>query len=339
MNPATQFITNYPCQREIEIPSGFGSLSDYTYVSSAAAIVFLLALLAKDFNYCSGPTLSLTYSPLTRRVQLETTPNPVSGKLSTDICRDRRFVVQPVEVKLSFFGLGTLHANILLIDHQKREIELFEPYGPSALWYQPVYNFIRELAASSGYRVIPLEEWCPMAGPQQYTKSWICAAITNFYIFSRFYDPAYPRERIVQELINLGTANLEDLMKRFICFELEYLDREHLQVLVSLNTLFVDPRLWIFSGGLSRWDKITGRILLLRALMEATPATPVTEAIYSKYRDILSRISDAIRTMNIERGERWVNYLESNRDMIERDIQVLTNNQPSLWTRLRRFIY
>ena len=125
------------------------------------------------------------------------------------------------------------HANILIIDHQHKHVELHEPHGSAPSYYNKT-NFIELLKRGinkhySDYKLVPPAAICPAAvGPQTLENSdrlsialfgdpsgW-CAAWSLYYLFMRAqYPELKPHELMHHLLQNFQRTTLYD-MKRFI---------------------------------------------------------------------------------------------------------------------------
>lgn len=243
MSRAIRFVQNYPCL------SNVATMSVYQHVNIIQR--FLLPLIARDFGYCSGPHFNLKYYESTDRVVVDP-----GSYLAIKVCPHLRYVVQILRIEFPEEP-GFNHVNMILIDHQKQEIELFEPNGITVSWYLPIIYALENYA--DDYRLIPFQTKCPrLLGPQMVSRTLNCATYSMFYAFARFYDPNLPREVLVDELSSMTPDELNFLTNQFLCFEYEYAVRHSLFDLLDLRVKAISVYLDKRSNSIA-WD-LYGRI-------------------------------------------------------------------------------
>ena len=134
----------------------------------------------------------------------------------------KRFVVIPIAI---FSYANTGHANLLIVDKQKKVIEHYDPYGSNGLFAaltqsNVLSKRIEETVQYLGYTFVPLEKTCPLFGPQSreelykcseamipqiQNKIGLCLIWSLFFIHLRLtYPDLDPKETITKSIKSLS---------------------------------------------------------------------------------------------------------------------------------------
>jgi hypothetical protein len=169
------------------------------------------------------------------------------SKLSDVCARKSNVMLVPVGLRLwkeDKQGMPRMwaHANMLLVDHRKRRIELFEPHGyahSDVELEQRVHDFMREHAAKklgldASYSFVTPYDECPaQPGPQSSghtnkdskairpckNQGGYCRAYSCIYAHLRLLAPdAEPRETL-DAMIALGPLETQDMVLRYVSWQ------------------------------------------------------------------------------------------------------------------------
>ena len=164
------------------------------YLQTTYTEGFIFALLAKLSNVCMNKMLYFIIQGLVWK--------SCSYQLATfnkNRCSNR-FEIIPVNY---IFTGNTLHVNVILIDHQNREIELFEPYGASRVTQSCDKQLIDILDQMyPNYKVIFPEIFCPI-GPQTVEKSGSCFIWSALYFYLRINCLQLSRRGLTDAMLDL----------------------------------------------------------------------------------------------------------------------------------------
>jgi hypothetical protein len=126
------------------------------------------------------------------------------------------------------------HSNVLLINIEKRTIELFEPHG-NAYWTNSVFEEIKTYLSAQypNYQFIHPLDYCPNISIQALTGDSLCINWTALYVSLRMICPDIPRDKVINGLMDLGKEGLETLMKKWTVYMYNYSDRYHILEIVD----------------------------------------------------------------------------------------------------------
>ena len=112
------------------------------------------------------------------------------------------------------------HATNIIIDHQNKTIEYYEPNGPADLeWHPRVQKFLQKHFSKEypDYKFIPAENYCSPIGPQGIAGVPYCVVFSFFHLWSRIIAPDLDVEEFIMDLVSRSQSQLQDIIIRFIC--------------------------------------------------------------------------------------------------------------------------
>lgn len=139
-------------------------------------------------------------------------------------------IIVPVSMRIE--GRKSKHANMLIVDHALRTIELFEPHGyrkGSSTFDNR--EFLRlnanKLFSLSNYEFVTPYDTCPLiAGPQHFagkptrcTTGGYCATMSSIYAHVRILAPNDPPVNVVQAILAIGKGKLQEFVLRYLTWQ------------------------------------------------------------------------------------------------------------------------
>jgi hypothetical protein len=122
------------------------------------------------------------------------------------------------------------HTMALLIDHDSKEIELYEPNGETN-WFPLVWDslqgyFYRNLPQFENFKWVSTFDFCPLKGPQAISGKAMCSYFSLLWIYLRIHCPDVSRENLLDSLLLGGKNTLEQLLKGLQCMLKFYADQK-----------------------------------------------------------------------------------------------------------------
>lgn len=113
------------------------------------------------------------------------------------------------------------HETLVLIDHDAKSIEYFDPHG-IAKWNLVVWPVLaKEIGKThAGYQFVPPWETCPLEGMQSIYNIGLCEEYSTLYEFLRFRCPHVPAFDLQVHLTSLGEAAIRELILGWLCFKM-----------------------------------------------------------------------------------------------------------------------
>lgn len=107
-----------------------------------------------------------------------------------------------LKVIITYTGSPESHSNVVLIDHQRKTIELFEPHG-EAKWSVVVLATLQKVLPTKilGYRCLEPLNYGPRTGVQARSGDAYCASWTLLYLATRLNCPTLTREQVLAKLL------------------------------------------------------------------------------------------------------------------------------------------
>lgn len=209
------------------------------YLQNTYTQGFMFAVLAKILGACMNKMLYFKISGLIWKSCTHFLI-PINKKECVN-----KFEVIPINYILSN---NILHTNVILIDHEKRVIEIFEPYGASRITQscdQTINDVLTEMY--SNYKIVFPEIVCSV-GPQTLEKSDSCFLWSALYFYLRIKCYHLSREQLIDGILDLQLNQ----NSRIVTYLKSYLKYGHTHNLILgfgcyLNNLFVDLALEPFS--------------------------------------------------------------------------------------------
>ena len=128
------------------------------------------------------------------------------------------------------------HANYLLYDAKKNEIERFEPHGRASTFTGIEINrAFKNLFAKYGIKYISQFDFCPLYGPQKYDRfgdkrsgdpPGFCQVWSTYWIAARLANPNVSREKLIKYLIDKNhRSKFRSFIRNFSVFLLTEKDK------------------------------------------------------------------------------------------------------------------
>ena len=111
------------------------------------------------------------------------------------------------------------HRSLVMIDHEKAEIEYFDSRGSDEFTKQLqdlIYAELRDYYPN--YRYIEMIDFCPNIGPQKISKDLFCTMWRFLYLSTRVNYPDVDRQRLITEL----SIEPRQVINGYYCSILEY---------------------------------------------------------------------------------------------------------------------
>lgn len=122
------------------------------------------------------------------------------------------------------------HANGILVNNQRKEVQLIEPNGSDVPWRNSSetaligYMTKQSPRLFENYKRIVLEDSCPNIGPQFLADDEFCAAWVQLIIYLCLHCPSLSALQIQQQLTQKGSSYVRQVMQGWMCFSWAYAD-------------------------------------------------------------------------------------------------------------------
>lgn len=118
------------------------------------------------------------------------------------------------------------HAMAIIINNERKTVDVFDSNGKNTPWYLPIFDYITEIINNNpqftGFAMENTPGCLPTYGPQSISGLPMCVLFANLYAILRLLCIDIPPEIIIQELIDLGKAGIQNLLQRFYCYLIDY---------------------------------------------------------------------------------------------------------------------
>jgi hypothetical protein len=183
-------------------------------------------------EYGTLPRIVITLNPMTLEVDKAEVPPTLYDNILN--CKEPWVIVY-----ISIYGwvneetgkpTETGHANILLINKERQEMERFEPHGHETYIYsaESMNAYFANLAALFGYKYISPLDYCPR-GPQSREAAdaeirrmcqslGYCVAWSTMYALMRLLNPEYSRDEVLADIMKGTPQELHMKARRFTAF-------------------------------------------------------------------------------------------------------------------------
>lgn len=163
-------------------------------------------------------------------IELETELIVYGNKMREAIkkCRKNklaRFIFFTLILKIN---VDNNHANIVVIDIEKKTVERFEPHGSSFYFNKDSYKknnivnylFVNEILPNLGlrkYEYIPPENISPKLGIQAKADAFcgMCVTISMMYLHLRLLNPDIDQKKLVKYLLKKDKNKLKNIILRY----------------------------------------------------------------------------------------------------------------------------
>lgn len=151
--------------------------------------------------------------------------------------KNSKYIIHEITI---FWGdKVTGHANVVVVDKEIKEWELFEPHG-DAPWTSVI---LQPLSKRMNYlykdfiMVKPLD-YCPPLGPQRKSGDEQCVNWRLLYIYLRLACPSLSRKEIMERLTDMNKRDLQNMLLKWGCFMWNYfIQREMVQPIRDYHDL------------------------------------------------------------------------------------------------------
>jgi hypothetical protein len=124
-----------------------------------------------------------------------------------------------------FSGTNKPHAMALVIDHKRKQIELFEPNGIvdwTPLVFDALRSYFQQQERFRDYKWISTEQFCPRLGIQSISKFAMCGLYSLLWIYLRIRCPGIDREELNRNLLRGGKTLIDALLSGLQCKVAEF---------------------------------------------------------------------------------------------------------------------
>jgi len=131
------------------------------------------------------------------------------------------------------------HENVIIIDPKSKTIKLYEPYGSSGKYYEPIRQFLikyakkHEQLKTIKFEVLPGDIVCPSSGPQAKSDDSLCGNWSLLFLYTHVQCPHADLYQIQELLAGLTKDRLEVIMQGWACFLWNYIEEEHIKDVVD----------------------------------------------------------------------------------------------------------
>ena len=190
-----QNIVNYPCE--------MGYIDEKYHFVRVHHVEFL-KWLVPQFNACVDFSIIIFMN--------EHYPSKI--RHAGFKCPCKNITITPVILD---FDQYSSHYTIIMIDHDKREIEYFDPNSYSE-WLQPVEQELINLCKKKfpTFKFIDNLSYCPVKGIQKISNKRWCTVFSLLYIYLRLNNS--DRSSVMNELTQMKKRKINNLASKFICF-------------------------------------------------------------------------------------------------------------------------
>lgn len=199
---------------------------DYSYQSFENIYNFFY-IMKKELSLMCLPEFNVKFDNYIVRcavaIELETKMYWVHDDAKNAICNcdcSQRFVYISLII---FHKLNDklAHANIIIVDLHKKQVERFEPYG----WTLPTHSAVNSIVKNvilpklglKMFRYIPPESISEKLGIQYTGDSYngMCITISMLYFHMRLLNPEIKSTKVVKYLLSLDRLNLKKLILKY----------------------------------------------------------------------------------------------------------------------------
>ena len=134
-----------------------------------------------------------------------------------------RYIVHEVIIRWGLKATG--HGNIVIVDKENQEWELFEPHG-FATWTQEILTplTLRMDYMYKGFKGIAPLDYCPKIGLQTKTGEEWCSTWGLLYIYLRLHCTTMSRSEILERLLDMKSKELFNFLDKWACYMWNYFD-------------------------------------------------------------------------------------------------------------------
>lgn len=126
-------------------------------------------------------------------------------------------------------GESKNHAMVLIVDNEKKEVELFEPNGAAIEWVPLVFDAAKShFTDFASYKWLEPQEFCPRVSIQGISKHAMCAYFSMLWVYLRTHCPLIDRETLVRVLLQGGPHFIDRLLIGLQCLIIQFVQTSNL---------------------------------------------------------------------------------------------------------------
>jgi len=184
--------------------------------------------LSRLVNYLKYKHVCLSASPHSFRINIIEGGEVTIPPNFTEVIASCKETLIFLYVELRFRD-GQGHANMLIIDKNKKEYERFEPHGQadySMEFFDHVDKVLMtQLKFPTPYKYVSTLEYCPRHGPQRFERrqtlcpgGGFCVTWSTLYAHLRLANPFHSREQVISEITRGSPEEINLLLMKYQTF-------------------------------------------------------------------------------------------------------------------------
>ena len=197
-------------------------------------------ILLNNFKHCfeKKMTIYLEYKEYVYNIDQK------KSSLIPNLCTES-IVIYPISLKTK--GKKIKHRNYIIINHEMKEIEHYEPHGAGEM-YPYVSLFLSEIFGKKfpNYNFISNLQFCPFSGPQAVGGGGWCVLYGLLYVLIRIQEPYLSRKEIIDDTMKGDREQINYMMSKFICY---------------CYDLVIDNKLYLYQELINHIEKIIKNVL------------------------------------------------------------------------------